>query len=194
MTSHLNAVKSRSEVTQAKRRRIGQLLRRASQQTALRKLGLLTPEEVSMPGTEEQPHLCVDIAERGPIHAGFSAHVTLGCLTQEQTRRAKGSSAYPISPCPPALPGKTCALSHLVTKQLHLSSPYEVPAKDRPRKEPHLFLAQMLKKLAGLNCRPPDSFEMEEVRCIFIYCLLALSPYPYLLYRHGFSFSGWKLE
>lgn len=179
-------------VTQAKRRRIGQFLRRASQQTALLNLGLLAPEEVSMPGTEEQPHLCVDIAERGPIQAGFSAHVTLGCLTQEQTCRDKSSSAYPVSQCPPALPGKNCASSRLVTKQLHLSSPCEVPAKGRPRKEPHLLLAQMLKKLAGLNCRPPDSFEMEEVRWIFVYCLLALS--LYLLYRFEFSFSGWKLE
>uniref|UniRef100_A0A8C9EIA2 Sperm-specific antigen 2 C-terminal domain-containing protein n=1 Tax=Pavo cristatus TaxID=9049 RepID=A0A8C9EIA2_PAVCR len=157
-------MKSRSVVTQAKSRRIGQLLRRASQQTALLKLGSLAAEEVSMPGTEEQPHLCVDIAGRGPIQAEFSAHVTLGCLTQEQTCRDKGSSAYPVSQCPPALPGKACASSHLVTKQLHLSSPCEVPAKDRPRKEPHLLLAQMLKKLTGLNCRPSDSFEMEEIQ------------------------------
>uniref|UniRef100_A0A8C3PVP0 ITPR interacting domain containing 1 n=1 Tax=Chrysolophus pictus TaxID=9089 RepID=A0A8C3PVP0_CHRPC len=161
VTGHLNAVKSRSVVTQAKRRRIGQLLRRASQQTALLNPGSLAPEEVSVPGTEEQPHLCVDIAERGANQAGFSAHVTLGW---EQTCRDRGSSAYPISQCPPALPGKTIASSHLVTKQLHLSSPCEVPAKDRPRKEPHLLLAQMLKKLAGLNCRPPDSFEMEEIQ------------------------------
>ncbi|XP_072186456.1 protein ITPRID1 [Excalfactoria chinensis] len=164
VTSYLNAVKSRSVVTQAKRRRIGQLLRKASQQTELQKLGLLAPEEVSMPGTEEQPHLCVDTAERGPIQAGCSAHVTLGCLTQEQSYRDKSSSAYPISQSPPVLPGKTCTSSHLVTKQLHLYSPSEVPAKERPRKEPHLLLAQMLKKLAGLNCRPPDSFEMEEIQ------------------------------
>ncbi|XP_032298463.1 protein ITPRID1 isoform X2 [Coturnix japonica] len=162
VTSHLNAVKSRSVVTQAKRR-IGQLLRRASQQTELQKLALLAPEEVSMQGTEEQPHLCVDTAERGPIQAGFSAHVTLGCLTQEQTYRDKGSSAYPISQSPPALPGKACASSHLVRKQL-LYSPSEVPAKERPRKEPHFLLAQKLKKLASLNCRPPDSFEMEEIQ------------------------------
>lgn len=158
-TDLLGAAKTRAVVTQAKRRRIGQLLRRASRQTALLKRGSLAPGEVHLPGMKEQPHPCADTAERGTIQVGFSAHVTLGSLTQEQTSRDKGSLAYP-----PALPGKTWASSHLVTKQPQLSSGCEVPAKDRPRRETHLLLAHTLKKAAGLHCKPPDSFEMEEVR------------------------------
>uniref|UniRef100_A0A8B9I261 ITPR interacting domain containing 1 n=1 Tax=Anser brachyrhynchus TaxID=132585 RepID=A0A8B9I261_9AVES len=161
-TDLLGAAKTRAVVTQAKRRRIGQLLRQASRQTALLKQGSLAPGEVHLPGMKEQPPPCADTAERGTIQAGFSAHVTLGSLTPEQTSRDKGSSAYPVSQCPPALPGKTWASSHLVTKQPHLSSACEVPAKDRPRRETHLLLAHTLKKAAGLHCKPPDSFEMEE--------------------------------
>ncbi|XP_013051532.3 protein ITPRID1 isoform X1 [Anser cygnoides] len=163
-TDLLGAAKTRAVVTQAKRRRIGQLLRQASRQTALLKQGSLAPGEVHLPGMKEQPPPCADTAERGTIQAGFSAHVTLGSLTPEQTSRDKGSSAYPVSQCPPALPGKTWASSHLVTKQPHLSSACEVPAKDRPRRETHLLLAHTLKKAAGLHCKPPDSFEMEEIQ------------------------------
>uniref|UniRef100_A0A8B9W3Z1 ITPR interacting domain containing 1 n=1 Tax=Anas zonorhyncha TaxID=75864 RepID=A0A8B9W3Z1_9AVES len=66
-TDLLGAAKTRAVVTQAKRRRIGQLLRRASQQTALLKRGSLAPGEVHLPGMKEQPHPCTDTAERGTI-------------------------------------------------------------------------------------------------------------------------------
>lgn len=72
-TDLLGAAKTRAVVTQAKRRRIGQLLRRASQQTALLKRGSLAPGEVHLPGMKEQPHPCTDTAERGTIQVGFSA-------------------------------------------------------------------------------------------------------------------------
>ncbi|KAK4827113.1 hypothetical protein QYF61_014376 [Mycteria americana] len=163
-TGPLDAAKSRPVVTQVKRRRIGQLLKRASRQTTLLKQGSLVPGEASLPGKKEQPHSCADIAERGRVQAGFSTHVTLGCLTQEQTPRDKGASAYPTSWCPPTSSEKTCSSSHLVAKQPHLSPACEVPAKDRPRKEPPLLVAHMLKKVADLNCKLPDSFEMEEIQ------------------------------
>ncbi|XP_072707706.1 protein ITPRID1 [Ciconia boyciana] len=163
-TGPLDAAKSRPVVTQVKRRRIGQLLKRASRQTTLLKQGSLVPGEANLPSKKEQPHSCADIAERGRVQAGFSAHVTLGCLTQEQTPRDKGASAYATSWCPPTSSGKTWSSSHLVAKQPHLSPACEVPAKDRPRKEPPLLVAHMLKKVADLNCKLPDSFEMEEIQ------------------------------
>ncbi|XP_074999137.1 LOW QUALITY PROTEIN: protein ITPRID1 [Calonectris borealis] len=155
----LDAAKSKPAVTQAKRRRIGQLLKRASQQTML-----LASGEANLPGKKEQPRTCAAIAERGRVQAGFSAHVTLGCLTQEQTPRGKGASAHPTSQCPLTPLGKTWASSHLVAKQPHLSPAREVPAKDMPRKEPPLLVAHTLRKVADLNLKLPDSSEMEEIQ------------------------------
>ncbi|XP_050746865.1 protein ITPRID1 [Gymnogyps californianus] len=163
-TGLLDAVKSRPAVTRAKRRRIGQLLKRAYQQTTLLKESSLAPGEANLPSRKEQPCSCADIAERGTVQAGFSAHVTLGCLTQEQAPRDKGASVYPVSQCPPTPSGKAWDSSHLVAKQPHLSPECEVPAKDRQRKEPPLLVAHTLKKVPDLNCKLPDSFEMEEIQ------------------------------
>ncbi|KAM6410795.1 protein ITPRID1 isoform 4-T4 [Pluvialis apricaria] len=163
-TGLLDAVKSRPAATRTKRRRISQLLKRASQQTMLLQQSLLAPGEANLPSRKEQPYSCADIAERGTVQAGFSAHVTLGCVTQQQTPRGKGASAYPTSQCSPTPPGKAWASSHLVAKQPHLSPACEVPAKDRSRKEPPSLVAHMLKKVADLNCKLPESFEMEEIQ------------------------------
>ncbi|XP_075560658.1 LOW QUALITY PROTEIN: protein ITPRID1 [Pelecanus crispus] len=163
-TGLLDAAKSRPAVTRAKRRRIGQLLKRASQQTVLLKQGLLAPGEANLSSRKEQPCSCADIAERGTVQAGFSARVTLGCLTKEQTPRDKGALAYPTSQRPQTPPAKAWASSHLVAKQPHLSPACDVPAKDRPRKELPLLVAHTLKKVADLNCKLPDSFEMEEIQ------------------------------
>ncbi|KAM6134648.1 LOW QUALITY PROTEIN: protein ITPRID1 [Pterocles gutturalis] len=162
-TGLLDAAGSRPVVTQAERR-IGQLLKRASQQTALLQQGSWAPGEDNLLNSKEQPRPCADIAERGMVQAGFSACVTLGYLTQEQTPRDKGASAYPMSHCllPPL--GKAWALSHTLANQPHLSPACEVPAKDRPRQETPLLVAHMLKNVADLNCKSPDSFEMEEIQ------------------------------
>ncbi|XP_069626143.1 LOW QUALITY PROTEIN: protein ITPRID1 [Haliaeetus albicilla] len=170
-TALLDATKSRPVVTQAKQRRIGQLLKRASWQTTLLKQGSLAPGEANLPSRKEQRCSCADIAERATVQAGFSAHVTLGCLTQEQTPRDEGASAYPTCQCPPtpsgkawAPSGKAWASSHLAEEQPHLSPACEVPAKYRPRKEPPLLVAHTLRKVANLNCKLPDSSEMEEIQ------------------------------
>ncbi|CAM9200968.1 unnamed protein product [Bubo scandiacus] len=160
----LDAVKSKPVVTRAKQRTIGQLLKRASWQTMLLKQSLLSPREANLPNRKEQPCSCADIAESGTVQASFSAHVTLGCLSQEETPGDKGASTYPMSQHPPTPSGKAWASSHLVAKQPHLSPACEVRAKDRPRKETHLLVAHTLRKVADLNCRLPDSFEMEEIQ------------------------------
>lgn len=142
----------------------------------LLKQGLLVPGEANLPIRKEQPCFCADIAESGTVQSGFSAGVTLGCLTQEQIPRDKGASAYPTSWCPPTPSGKAWASSHLVAKQPHLSPACDVPAQDRPRKEPPLLVAHTLREVVDLNYKLPDSFEMEEVRRIFVYCASNVSP------------------
>ncbi|XP_053914094.1 protein ITPRID1 isoform X2 [Cuculus canorus] len=160
----LDAAKSRPAVTRAKWRRIGQLLKRASKQTILLKQSSLAPGEANLSSKKEKPCYCADINEKGTVQVGFSAPVTLGCLTQEQTARDKGVLAYPTSQCSLSPLGKTWASLHQVAKQPHLSPACEVPAKKRPRKEPPFLVAHTLKKVADLNCKLPDSFEMEEIQ------------------------------
>ncbi|XP_042662477.1 protein ITPRID1 isoform X2 [Tyto alba] len=163
-TSLLDAVKSQPAATRAKQRRIGQLLKRASRRTMLLTQSSLAPGEADLPGRKEQPCTCADMDERRTVQAGFSLHVTLGGLTQEQTPRDKGSSAYPTSQCPPTPSGKAWASLHLVAKQPHLPPACEVPAKDRPRKESLFLMDHTVKNVADLNCRLPDSFELEEIQ------------------------------
>ncbi|KAM9572934.1 protein ITPRID1 isoform 4-T4 [Guaruba guarouba] len=163
-TNLLDTTRSRPVVTRVKRRRIGQLLKRASRQTLLLKQGSLAPGEANLPSRKEQPCSSADTAEGGTVQAYSSARVILSCLTQEQTPRDKGTSAYPTSQCSLTPSGEAWAPSHLVAKPLHLSPASEVPAKERPRKEPPLLVAHTLKKVANLNCKLPDSFEMEEIQ------------------------------
>ncbi|XP_061230813.1 protein ITPRID1 isoform X2 [Neopsephotus bourkii] len=163
-TNLLDTTRSRPVVTQAKRRRIGQLLKKASRQTLLLKQGSLAPGEANLPSRKEQPCSSADTAERGRGQAYSSACITLNCLTKGQTPRDKGASAYPTSQRSVAPSGKAWAPSQLIAKPLHLSPVSEVPAKDRPRKEPPLLVAHTLKKVANLNWKLPDSFEMEEIQ------------------------------
>ncbi|XP_071592982.1 LOW QUALITY PROTEIN: protein ITPRID1 [Heliangelus exortis] len=164
--SHLCAMKNRPMVTRAKWRRIGQLLKRASRQTVSLKDSSLAPEEANLPGKKEQLHSCADIAEKGLVQVGFSAHVRLVSLTQEQNLRDKGALAYPTSHCPLTQLGKTWVSLDLGAKQPLLSLACEVPAKDRPRKDSPLLVAHMLKKVGDLSCKLPDSFEMEEIQSL----------------------------
>ncbi|KAM6422518.1 LOW QUALITY PROTEIN: protein ITPRID1 [Rhynochetos jubatus] len=163
-TSLLDAGKSRPAVTQAKRRRRGQLLKRVSQQTTLLKKDSLAPGEASLPGKKKQPCPCADIAERGTAQTGFSACDILACLTQEQAPKDEGASAYPTSQCPSTPLGENCTSLYLLVKQPHISPACEVPDKDRPKKEPPLLVAHTHKTMADLNCKLPDSFEMEEIQ------------------------------
>ncbi|KAM4658287.1 LOW QUALITY PROTEIN: protein ITPRID1 [Amazona ochrocephala] len=160
-TNLLDTTRSRPVVTRVKRRRIGQLLKRASRQTLLLKQGSLAPGEANLPSRKEQPCLSADTAEGGSVQAYSSAHVILSCLTQGETPRDKDASASQCSLTPS---GEAWVPSHLVAKPLHLSPASVVPAKDRPRKEPPLLVAHTLKKVANLNCKLPDSFEMEEIQ------------------------------
>ncbi|PKK19320.1 coiled-coil domain containing 129 [Columba livia] len=60
----LDSARSRPAVTQAKQRRIGQLLKKASQQTALLKQDSLAPGEANLSSKKAQYHSCADTAER----------------------------------------------------------------------------------------------------------------------------------
>nr|XP_021139255.1 coiled-coil domain-containing protein 129 isoform X2 [Columba livia] len=160
----LDSARSRPAVTQAKQRRIGQLLKKASQQTALLKQDSLAPGEANLSSKKAQYHSCADTAEREIVQAGFSACVMPDCLTPVQTYRDEGPSAYPTSQHPLTPRRKTWASLHLAAKQPHLSLSCEVPAKEKPRKEPPLLVAHTFTKVADLNCKSPDSFEMEEIQ------------------------------
>ncbi|KAM9387464.1 protein ITPRID1 [Phaethornis superciliosus] len=164
--SHLGAMKNRPMVTRVKWRRIGQLLKRASRQTMSLKHSSLPPEEANLPGKKEQLHSCADIAEKELVQVGFSAHVRLVSLTQEQNLRDEGALAYPTSHCPMTQLGKTWVSLDPTAKQPLLSLACEVPDKDRPRKDSPLLVAHMLKKVGDLNYSLPDSFEMEEIQSL----------------------------
>lgn len=186
----MDTAKSRPAVTQAKRRRTGELLKRASQQRTLLKQDSLAPGKANLSSKKAQYRSCADIAKREIVQAGFSACVMPDCLTLVQTYRDKGPSAYPTSKRPLTPLGKTWASSHLVAKQPHLSLSCEVPAKEKTRKEPPLLVAHTFTKVVDLNCELPDSFEMEEVRWIFV-CSASI---PYSWYKFALSFSRQKLE
>ncbi|XP_009678003.2 protein ITPRID1 isoform X2 [Struthio camelus] len=160
-TGLLDTEKSRPVVTRAKRR-IGQLLKGASRQTALLKQSSLASGEANSSSWKGQLHSCADITESGTIQMGFTRSVMVGCLILEQILRDKG--AFTIFQCPQSPAEKTWASSHLLPKQPHLSSKCEVLAKDRPRKELHWLLAPTLKKVASQNYKLPASFELEEIQ------------------------------
>ncbi|XP_064025778.1 protein ITPRID1 isoform X2 [Pogoniulus pusillus] len=162
--SHLDATRSRLVGTRVKRRRISQLLKRASQQTVLLKPDSVASEKENLSSRKEQPYPCADIAERGAAQAGLSAHTALGCLTWEETLSDKGALAYPKPQHPQTPLGKAWNVSLLAANQPLFSPVHEAPAKDTPRKEPPLLVAHALQKVVDLNCKLPNSFEMEEIR------------------------------
>ncbi|XP_025908119.1 coiled-coil domain-containing protein 129 [Nothoprocta perdicaria] len=161
-TGHLDTEQGKPVVTRAKKR-ISQLLKRASRQTLLKQSSLASGE-AKLSGWKGQPYSCGDAAESGTVQVGFSEDVTMGCLTPEQNSR--GKDALTIPQCPQTPSEGTWSSSHLLPEQSHLSSACEVPAKDRPRKELSLLVAPTLKKMASQSYKLPDSFELEEIQSL----------------------------
>lgn len=160
--------KNKSVVTQAKRKRIGQLLRKVSRQPTMH--GPQAYRNVS--SCEDQPSIA-DVEKYLATRTGLTENIpSLVPLKEELFPSEK--EATPVSQPPPSTVSKSWALPFPPVKQAHLPSASEMPIKDRPRKEPNLLLTHMLKRVSGLNCKPTDSFEMEEVRPTAVKCTLTL--------------------
>ncbi|XP_033021491.1 protein ITPRID1 [Lacerta agilis] len=142
-------------VTQAKRRRIGQLLRKVSRQTTMH-----GPQVFRNAGTcqAKEDNSSVDVDLHMATGTGLSENPALGPLKEEQFPSEKGAKAAQ------SIASKPWMLPHLPVKLPHLPSTSEMLIKDRPRKEPNMLLTHTLRRVSSLNCKPSDSFEMEEIQ------------------------------
>ncbi|XP_066485279.1 protein ITPRID1 [Tiliqua scincoides] len=153
--------KGKSLVTQAKRKRIGQLLRKVSRQPTMH--GPQAYRNASIWKTNEDHPSAVDVEKQIATRTVLTENIaSLVPLKEELFPSEK--EATTVSQPPPSTVSKSWALPFLPVKQAHLPSTSEMPIKDRPRKEPNLLLTHTLKKVSGLNCKPTDSFEMEEIQ------------------------------
>nr|XP_028606709.1 protein ITPRID1-like isoform X2 [Podarcis muralis] len=142
-------------VTQAKRRRIGQLLRKVSRQTTMH-----GPQAYRNAGTcqAKEDNSSVDVDLHMAMRTGLSENPALVPLKEEPFPSEK--EAKP----PQSIASKPWVLPHLPVKLPHLPSTSEMLIKDRPRKEPNILLTHTLKRVSSLTCKPSDSFEMEEIQ------------------------------
>ncbi|KYO43259.1 coiled-coil domain-containing protein 129 isoform A [Alligator mississippiensis] len=146
----------------AKRRRIGQLLKRVSRQATVKQQSTQASENSeSCSAGEKQSPTSAGMDDCIETRTGFSENKILDSVTEEQFPTEEDA----LTSQPPQMLGlKTRALSHIPVRQSCLLSSSEMPAKDRTRKESNLLLTQTLRKVSRLNCKPPDSFEMEEIQ------------------------------
>ncbi|XP_028606708.2 protein ITPRID1 isoform X1 [Podarcis muralis] len=153
--SAVGSPKRKLVVTQAKRRRIGQLLRKVSRQTTMH-----GPQAYRNAGTcqAKEDNSSVDVDLHMAMRTGLSENPALVPLKEEPFPSEK--EAKP----PQSIASKPWVLPHLPVKLPHLPSTSEMLVKDRPRKEPNILLTHMLKRVSSLNCKPSDSFEMEEIQ------------------------------
>ncbi|XP_061442110.1 protein ITPRID1 [Rhineura floridana] len=147
-------------ITPAKRRRIGQLLRKVSRQTTMH-----GPQAYRNAVTcqAKEDHSADDDADlHMAMRTGLSENLPLICLKEELFPSAK--EAMTVSQTPRSIACKPWVLPHLPMKQPHLPSTSEMSNKERPRKEPNVLLTHRFRRVSSLNCKPSDSFEMEEIQ------------------------------
>ncbi|XP_060103599.1 protein ITPRID1 [Heteronotia binoei] len=152
--------KSRAVVSPAKRRRIGQLLRKVSRQSTTHGPPVYHSGGASV----------VDVDRCITARSALCENTALDALkeemlpSEEEEEEEEEDKALTVSLPVQFITSKTRMLPHLPIKQAHFLSTSEMPTKDRPRKEPSLLLNHMLKRVSGLNAKPSDSFEMEEIQ------------------------------
>lgn len=147
--------KGRDVVSPAKRKRIGQLLRKVSRQSTMH-----GPLAYRSAGTS-----VVDVDKCIAARSALCENTALDSLKEEMLpSEEEEEKALTVYLPAQSIASKNWGLPHLPIKQTHFLSTSEMPTKDRPRKEPSLLLNHMLKRVSGLNGKPSDSFEMEEVR------------------------------
>ncbi|KAM6451111.1 protein ITPRID1 isoform 2-T5 [Liasis olivaceus] len=142
---------------QAKKRRIGQLLRKISRQTH----GSQAYQNAGICKTPEDHFAAADL--HLVTRAGLSDNAALISL-KELFPNEEEEEGMIISQSPQFIATKTWGLPHLSLNQPHLPSNSEILSKERPRKEPNLLLTHTLRRLSGFSCKPSDSFEMEEIQ------------------------------
>ncbi|XP_042332876.1 protein ITPRID1-like [Sceloporus undulatus] len=147
----VDSLKEKTVFTQKKRRRIGQLLRKASRQTSIQ-----GPQAYRSAGPCKSKEDCCPAADIDST--------ALVSLKEELFPSEEIKEAINVTHFLHARASKTWALPHLPIKQSHLPSCSEMALKDRPRKEPNLLLTHMLRRVSGLGGKPADSFEMEEIQ------------------------------
>ncbi|XP_078233627.1 protein ITPRID1 isoform X6 [Pogona vitticeps] len=159
--STVDLLKGKAVVTQAKRKKIGQLLRKASRHTTIH-----AHQGYRNPGPCKAKEDCaaggggVDLCTS--TRAGISDNTTLVSLTEELLPNEELAEAMTVSQ--PITSSKRVPLPHLPTEQPQFPSTSETPMKDRPRKELNLLLTQTLRRVSSLSKKLSDSFEMEEIQ------------------------------
>ncbi|XP_036595576.1 protein ITPRID1 [Trichosurus vulpecula] len=147
-----------------RRRRIGQLLRRASKQTIRRDCVPGQAESLrvkeDLPATPGEPDKCPLLQS---IRMNFADCSHLCPLTEEQPPLA--SNKLVSHEASPSVPGKPWPpLLSMSLKQPPLPCTPEGSTRDRGFQEKGLLLSHRLRQLVHMDRKPPDSFEMEEVQ------------------------------
>ncbi|XP_074055117.1 protein ITPRID1 isoform X2 [Macrotis lagotis] len=149
---------------QDRRRRIGQLLRRASKQTirrdgTQRRTESLRVKEDLLPSPVESDK-CPSLSSLR-MHLADRSH--LGPLTENQLPLA--SKKQISNEASPFVPGKPWPpLLSMALKQHPLPCASEGSTRDRGFQEKVLILSHRLRQVAHMDGKSPDSFEMEEVQ------------------------------
>ncbi|KAL7976822.1 hypothetical protein Chor_008771, partial [Crotalus horridus] len=145
---------------QAKKRRIGQVLRKISRQThesqAYQNAGICKTQEDHF--ADDDLHLVT--------RTGLSDSAILISLKELLPNEEEEESMI-IPQSTQFIATKTWGLSQLLLKEPQFPSKSDILSKEnkeRSRKEHNLLLTHTLRRLSGISCKPSDSFEMEEVR------------------------------
>ncbi|KAL8165587.1 UNVERIFIED_CONTAM: hypothetical protein K2H54_048580 [Gekko kuhli] len=149
----------RTVVSPAKRRRIGQLLRKVSRQSTTHGSPAYRSVGTSVIDVDKCIAARSALCENTALDS-LKEEILLSEEEEEEEEEKTQTVSLPAQP----FTSKTRVLPYLPIKQTHFLSTSEMPTKDRPRKEPSLFLNHMLKRVSGLNGKPSDSFEMEEIQ------------------------------
>ncbi|XP_043824014.1 protein ITPRID1 isoform X6 [Dromiciops gliroides] len=151
-------------VNQDRRKRLGQLLRRASKQTVRRdcvqgRAETLRVKEDLLP-TPGEPDKCPSLQSS---RMNVADHSHLSPLTEEQPPVASNKLAsHEASPSAPGKSGPP--LSSMAFKKPALPCTPEGSARDRGFQEKGPLLSHRLRQVVHMDGKSPDSFEMEEVQ------------------------------
>ncbi|XP_078544389.1 protein ITPRID1 isoform X2 [Lissotriton helveticus] len=157
-------VEDSEETKLVKRRRVCQLLRRASrQQTLIQQESVIGTGKQEIVKDPEEASSNAAKADRGKTARKPKKRLTGNCLdllTEEQVCSEDNTDLS--SPLVRSPKGKAPLPVHASLKPTHLSK--ECLLKDRGRKNSTIILTKTLKRASGLHDHPTDSFEMEEIQ------------------------------